>query len=74
MPGPSSCRDNVSAVPITFAFAGVAVADYSAMRAWYERLLGREPDLLPKENEAAWRLTETGWLYVVADEPRAGED
>jgi len=34
---------------------------------WYERLVGRPPDLIPNDDEAAWRLTETGWIYVVAD-------
>ena len=57
---------------ITESFAGVAVADYEAMRAWYERLLGREPDMLPHDAEAAWQLVNGGWLYVVADPERAG--
>jgi catechol 2,3-dioxygenase-like lactoylglutathione lyase family enzyme len=57
---------------ITEVFAGIAVADYHAARDWYERLLGRPADMLPHESEAAWRLTEHGWVYVVADPPRAG--
>jgi hypothetical protein len=39
---------------------------------WYQRLAGRPPDLIPNEEEAAWQLTETGWLYVIADAARAG--
>jgi predicted enzyme related to lactoylglutathione lyase len=56
----------------TFLFAGVPVADYDAALPWYERLVGRAPDMLPKEQEAAWQLTETGWIYLVADADRAG--
>jgi catechol 2,3-dioxygenase-like lactoylglutathione lyase family enzyme len=53
-------------------FAGVAVADLDVGRRWYERLLGRPPDLVPNETEVAWQVTEAGWLYVVEDAPRAG--
>jgi predicted enzyme related to lactoylglutathione lyase len=57
---------------ITFVFAGVPVADYDAALRWYERLIGRAPDMLPHDREAAWQLSETGWIYVVADAERAG--
>jgi catechol 2,3-dioxygenase-like lactoylglutathione lyase family enzyme len=63
---------NVPRMGISVAFAGIAVADYETARAWYERLLGREPDMVPTEGEAAWQLAEAGWLYVVADAERAG--
>jgi catechol 2,3-dioxygenase-like lactoylglutathione lyase family enzyme len=53
-------------------FAGVPVAEIASARAWYERLLGRPPDLIPNENEVAWQLAEEGWIYVVEDEARAG--
>ncbi len=46
--------------------------DIEAAAAWYERLLGREPDLVPNAREAAWRLTDTGWIVIEADPPRAG--
>jgi hypothetical protein len=39
---------------------------------WYERLAGREPDLIPNDQEAAWRLTEAGWIYLILDPDRAG--
>lgn len=47
-------------------FAGVAVADYDAALPWYVRLLGRPPDMIPQQDEAAWRLADTGWIYLVA--------
>jgi glyoxylase I family protein len=53
-------------------FAGLAIVDIDAARAWYERLFGRAPDLIPHESEVAWQLTDSGWVYVVADAERAG--
>jgi catechol 2,3-dioxygenase-like lactoylglutathione lyase family enzyme len=59
-------------LPITTAFAGIAVADLVAALGWYERLLGRPADMFPNENEAVWQLTDTGLIYVVRDSARAG--
>jgi catechol 2,3-dioxygenase-like lactoylglutathione lyase family enzyme len=53
-------------------FAGIAVADIDTARDWYERLLGRPADLIPNATEAAWQLTDTGWVYVVVDGERCG--
>ena len=57
---------------VTHVFAGIPVAHRDAAVGWYERLVGRPPDLVPNDDEAAWRLTETGWMYVVADAGRVG--
>ncbi len=57
---------------VRYAFAGIAAADYPRLRDWYERFIGRPPDLTPKEGDAAWRLTDSGWIYVVDDPTRAG--
>ena len=57
---------------ITHVFAGVPVVDRDAAVEWYERIAGRPPDLIPNEDEAAWQLSDTGWLYVVADQSAAG--
>lgn len=57
---------------VNYVFAGLVVAERDTAVAWYERLLGRSPDLLPNETEAAWQLTESSSLYVVADAERAG--
>jgi glyoxalase/bleomycin resistance protein/dioxygenase superfamily protein len=46
--------------------------DLDPPRAWYERLLGRPPDLIPNETEVAWQLASTAWIYVVVDAERAG--
>ena len=45
-------------------FAAIPTADYAVGRAWWERFFGREPDLLPNDHEAAWRVTTDGWIYV----------
>ena len=58
---------------VQHVFAGIPVADYASARDWYERLFGRPPDLVPNETEAAWQLSETAWVYVVADADRAGD-
>ena len=57
---------------VTYVFAGIPIAHRDAAAGWYERFIGRPPDLIPNDNEAAWRLTETGWIYIVVDEDRAG--
>ena len=57
---------------MTDVFAGLPVADHAAARAWYERLLGRPPDMEPHGRESVWRLAEQAWIYVVEDAERAG--
>jgi predicted enzyme related to lactoylglutathione lyase len=58
---------------ITHVFAGIPTDDYASALPWYERLFGRPPDMLPMEEEAAWQLTGTGWIYLVGDAGRAGK-
>jgi hypothetical protein len=53
-------------------FAGVPVPDIESGRAWYERLFGRPPDLVPHDREVAWQVSGDGWVYVVEDAARAG--
>jgi predicted enzyme related to lactoylglutathione lyase len=56
----------------THVFAGIPGADRDAAVSWYTRLFGAAPALLPNDSEAAWRVTDQGWVYVIADPPRAG--
>jgi predicted enzyme related to lactoylglutathione lyase len=58
---------------IEYVFAGLAVTSVDAAINWYERLLGKPPDMRPNDREATWRLTETASVYIVADEDRAGQ-
>jgi catechol 2,3-dioxygenase-like lactoylglutathione lyase family enzyme len=53
-------------------FAGLAVSDIASARAWYERLFGRPPDLVPHAREVAWQLASEGWVYVLEDAAQAG--
>jgi len=62
----------VTGLEASHVFAGLPVSDYDASRSWYERLLGRAPDVLPNDREAVWRLAEGGLVYILADPPNAG--
>lgn len=53
-------------------FASVPVSDLTAARPWYERLFGRDPDIIPNDNEVMWQIAGSGWLYVIQDGERAG--
>lgn len=53
-------------------FAGVAVSEFNAALAWYERLLGAAPAFLPHDTEAVWELAEHRYLYIVQQPERAG--
>lgn len=58
---------------VNHVFAGIPVADFAVARAWYVRLFGGEPDLVPHDTEVAWRLAgDLCWVYVVGDQKRAG--
>jgi catechol 2,3-dioxygenase-like lactoylglutathione lyase family enzyme len=59
-------------VAIDVVFAGIPVAEIEGGIEWYERLLGRPPDMTPNETERAWQLTGDSWIYVVLDRERAG--
>jgi len=57
---------------IEYVFAGVAVTRLEAAIGWYERLLGKPPDVRPNEREATWQVAQTASVYIVADGDRAG--
>jgi hypothetical protein len=57
---------------VAHVFTGVPVSDRNAAVGWYERFTGRVPELIPNEREAAWQLTESAWIYVIADPEQAG--
>ena len=47
-------------------FAGIPVSDRDAAVEFYERVFGRPPDLVPNDQEAAWRVTDSGWVCLYA--------
>jgi catechol 2,3-dioxygenase-like lactoylglutathione lyase family enzyme len=53
-------------------FAGIPVREYERALAWYERLLGSAPSLLPNATEAVWQVTEHGWVYIEVRPEDAG--
>jgi predicted enzyme related to lactoylglutathione lyase len=53
-------------------FSSIPVAERDTAVEWYERFTGRSPDLIPNAIEAAWQLTDSGWIYVIAEPDRAG--
>jgi predicted enzyme related to lactoylglutathione lyase len=57
---------------IEYVFAGLAVTRLDPALDWYERLLGKPPDMRPNEREATWQVAQTASVYIVADEDRAG--
>jgi len=53
-------------------FAGLPVRDYERARAWYERLLGSAPSLLPNDVEAVWELAEHRYVFIEVRPEHAG--
>jgi len=60
-------------VSVSYVFAGLVVTDRDRAADWYARLLGRPADMLPNDGEAAWQLTDSASLYLLADANRAGQ-
>jgi predicted enzyme related to lactoylglutathione lyase len=57
---------------IQIMFCGMPVSDFERSSSWYAELFGRPADVLVKDDESMWRISESAWLYVVRDEQRAG--
>jgi hypothetical protein len=55
-----------------YLFAGIAVSDFGAARAWYEKLLGAPPSSLPHDTEAVWELAEHRLMFIVQRPEHAG--
>jgi catechol 2,3-dioxygenase-like lactoylglutathione lyase family enzyme len=52
--------------------AGIPATDVGRSLAWYERILGRPPDVRPDRDEAGWHLSEGGRISVMRDPGHAG--
>jgi hypothetical protein len=53
-------------------FVGVAVSDFMAAQAWYERFFARPADVVAHEQEVMWQVTDRAWLYIVRKPEHAG--
>lgn len=62
----------VRQITINDIAAMVATSRFDDACAWYSRIIGRDPDLLPVDGVAEWQMTGTAWLQLVDDETRAG--
>jgi len=54
-------------------FAGVRVRELAAAVDWYRRLFGRDPDIVPNDDEVMWRVADGGWVYVIEEPAAAGK-
>ena len=50
----------------------IPVKNFETALAWYKRLFGRDPDVVPMEGIAEWQLVENAWIQVGTDPDRAG--
>jgi predicted enzyme related to lactoylglutathione lyase len=55
-------------------FARIPVSDFKAAQTWYELFFARAADVVAHEEEVMWQVTDRGWLYIVRDVERAGND
>ena len=53
-------------------FAGIAVTNYAAALAWYQRLFTAPPAFFPTDVEAVWEVSEHRYVYIVQRPERAG--
>jgi predicted enzyme related to lactoylglutathione lyase len=52
--------------------AVLPVADHAAAVSWYQKWIGRAPDVEPIEGVAEWRIADKAWIQVAADPEPAG--
>lgn len=52
--------------------AVLPVTDHAEAVAWYQRWIGRAPDVEPMDGVAEWQLAENAWIQVALDPDAAG--
>ena len=53
-------------------FVRVAVSDFPAAEAWYERFFARPADFVAHDTQLLWKVTDRGWLSIGLDAEHAG--
>lgn len=48
------------------------VTDHAMAVTWYQKWIGRAPDIEPTEGVAEWQLAENAWIQVSVDPESAG--
>ncbi len=51
----------------------LSVTDHSAAVEWYQRWIGRAPDIEPIEGIAEWQLADNAWIQVSVDPDSSGK-
>jgi hypothetical protein len=57
---------------LTSVVGVLPVADHATAVTWYQRWIGRSPDVEPMEGVAEWQLAGDAWIQVSADPEAAG--
>lgn len=57
---------------LTSVVGVLPVTDHAKAVKWYEKWIGRAPDLEPTEGIAEWKLAENAWIQVSVDPEFAG--
>ena len=53
-------------------FAGIPVGELARAREFYERLIGRAPDLHPNAQEVCWQLHPGAWIVLIEGDATLG--
>jgi hypothetical protein len=57
---------------LTSVVGVLPVTDHAKAVTWYQRWIGRAPDVEPMEGIAEWQLAENAWIQVAVDPASAG--
>jgi hypothetical protein len=66
-------RPTMSESNLTSVVAVLPVVDHAGAVAWYQKWIGRAPDVEPMEGVAEWQVAENAWIQVSADPTPAGK-
>lgn len=62
----------MSASNIASVVGVLPVTDHATAVKWYQKWIGRVPDVEPMEGVAEWQLAENAWIQVSVDPEPAG--
>lgn len=62
----------MSASSFASVVAVLPVTDHAKAVSWYEKWIGRGPDVEPMEGVAEWQLAENAWIQVSVDPGSTG--
>ncbi len=62
----------MSIISLKSVISVISVTDQFTAVTWYEKLLGRSPDVVPADGVAEWQLADKAWLQVTTDPENVG--